>query len=624
MPSTGQFYSNEQLTSGDLQTAVTLLNNSFTSLITRTLYANAFTILNGLAPSASSTPDGGVQIASGLAYQNGQTVLVATQQGVNILPGSYPNGTGLAADATYNRIDVVYILYAQGQSNLQTRSFAPPNETPYTQSVYTEFVDGWTLSVVHGVASATPAVPSAPSGSVVLAQVLVPAAATTITSSDITDETATFRNDGGRLALATNGLLTYVSSAHLGTPAGMKLGIGATAYMQDNTTSGRLDIYGGTNGVSAYNPWYFRLSGTSLIVQPTTDAAAGTHMQSFRNASGTEYAWVDNGGNLSVEEGTFAGLATFNAGLTLPSGQTFTNAGTIVGGTISGSTLSGTFAGTPTYSGLPTFSAGLTGTGTTGSLTTAWANLTSVPSLVNTFNGRSGAVVPATGDYTAAQVTNAASTAAANTFSNGQTINAQLTVGGAGGPGIELLDTTSGQSTPNKYLRSSNGELQLLNSGYSAVILSLDDTGNVDATGTVTAASGQLGSASGTWTPASGTFNVVAGTVINVASVPSGAKMYFVEVTAGGNAQACGWGVSGSAGSAWGGSNTAGSAIGGYSSGISGAASGDTFGSAAALYDGSYDTFGYFQINAGLLQFVTTAAGAASTTAASTFTWGVS
>lgn len=331
MPSTGQFYANEQLTSGDLQTAVTLLNNSFTSLITRTLYANAFTILNGLAPSASSTADGGVQIASGLAYQNGQTVLVSTQQGVNILPGSYPNGTGLAADATYNRIDVVYITYAQGQSNLQTRSFAPPNETPYTESVYTEFVDGWTLSVVHGVASATPAVPSAPSGSVVLAQVLVPAGATTITSADITDETAAYRNDGGRLALATNGLLNYVSATHLGTPAGMKVGVGATAYMQDNTASGRLDIYGGTNGVSAYNPWYFRLSGTSIIVQPTTDAAAGTHMQSFRNASGTEYAWIDNSGNLSAAKGTFGGLATFNAGLTLPAGQTFTNAGTISG-----------------------------------------------------------------------------------------------------------------------------------------------------------------------------------------------------------------------------------------------------------------------------------------------------
>jgi hypothetical protein len=38
----------------------------------------------------------------------------------------------------------------------------------------------------------------------------------------------------------------------------------------------------------------------------------------------------------------------------------------------------------------------------------AWAKLTGVPTLVNTFNTRSGAVVPASGDYTAAMVTNAA------------------------------------------------------------------------------------------------------------------------------------------------------------------------------------------------------------------------
>lgn len=39
-----------------------------------------------------------------------------------------------------------------------------------------------------------------------------------------------------------------------------------------------------------------------------------------------------------------------------------------------------------------------------------WGKLTSVPALVNSFNGRSGTVVPTTGDYTAAQVTNAVST----------------------------------------------------------------------------------------------------------------------------------------------------------------------------------------------------------------------
>ena len=40
-----------------------------------------------------------------------------------------------------------------------------------------------------------------------------------------------------------------------------------------------------------------------------------------------------------------------------------------------------------------------------------WSKLIGVPALVTTFNGRSGGVAPATGDYTAAMVTNAVSTA---------------------------------------------------------------------------------------------------------------------------------------------------------------------------------------------------------------------
>jgi hypothetical protein len=43
--------------------------------------------------------------------------------------------------------------------------------------------------------------------------------------------------------------------------------------------------------------------------------------------------------------------------------------------------------------------------------TLSWSKLTGAPTLVNSFNARTGAVVPATGDYTAAQVTNAVSTA---------------------------------------------------------------------------------------------------------------------------------------------------------------------------------------------------------------------
>ncbi len=151
------------------------------------------------------------------------------------------------------------------------------------------------------------------------------------------------------------------------------------------------------------------------------------------------------------------------------------------------------------------------------------------------------------------------------------------------------------------------------------LILQCDDNGNFTTAGSVTSSAGQLGSASGTWTPASGTFNVAIGTAINVATVPSGAKAYTVGTTAGTHSGLVAFGASGSNGSWWGG----GSSSPGYSEGVSGGVIGETFGG-TILYDGSYYTTGYFQINAGYLQFVTMTAATANADGATTFSWAVS
>lgn len=133
-------------------------------------------------------------------------------------------------------------------------------------------------------------------------------------------------------------------------------------------------------------------------------------------------------------------------------------------------------------------------------------------------------------------------------------------------------------------------------------------------------------SASGVWTPASGTFNVPAGTVINVASVPSGAKMFFAEAVSGtAQAQNSTWGITTSSGSAWlssGGVNESptstypGSSSGISSTGTTGDLSGDWF-------DGSYYANGYFQINNGYFQFVIVGSNA-NTSTANTIRWAVS
>ena len=430
---------------------------------------------------------------------------------------------------------------------------------------------------------------------------------------------------------------------------------------------------------------------------------------------------------------------------------TVNTTGTVIsGGTISGATLSGTFAGTPTYSGLPTFSAGIgmtnlanqvqlsffpsalpvgttlplattvgsaygfgtdtsgtlysiaplafkfvaaqnsvtplatlttsaftvgpqaifdsgiTGTGSTGSLTTAWAQLTGIPSLVNTLvAGTNITVSGASGNITVSSP-NSAQLNGTAPFTTQQQFAAGIAVTNTGGlitiagdhsglllaiaeasqvlygtdyAGLDaaIVTNTTASGNPDAYTGDATypqWRLRLQSSQDSARItrvppggtaesnmVAVDNAGNLTAAGTVTAASGQLGSASGVWTPAAGTFNVAAGTVINVASVPSGAKMYNIAIVATVTAV----GGSNSNSSWWTGASSTGALYTGYSSPISSATiSGNSFGNGSLLYDNTYQTEGYFQLNGGYLQLVTTVPGATTVYAAQTFSWAVS
>ena len=44
---------------------------------------------------------------------------------------------------------------------------------------------------------------------------------------------------------------------------------------------------------------------------------------------------------------------------------------------------------------------------------------------------------------------------------------------------LALSDTTTGQASPNKFIRSANGDLEVVNSDFTSVILQLQDTGNL-------------------------------------------------------------------------------------------------------------------------------------------------
>ena len=75
-------------------------------------------------------------------------------------------------------------------------------------------------------------------------------------------------------------------------------------------------------------------------------------------------------------------------------------------------------------------------------------------------------------------------------------INGVTTISMIGGDGGMLLlaDTTSGQTTPNKSIRSDGGDFQIINSAYSQTILNLTDSGDLSVPGTFNAGNTGVGS----------------------------------------------------------------------------------------------------------------------------------
>jgi len=62
-----------------------------------------------------------------------------------------------------------------------------------------------------------------------------------------------------------------------------------------------------------------------------------------------------------------------------------------------------------------------------------------------------------------------------------------ISVTDTGTSGVNIAMFGNGSTTPNKYMRVINGSWQIINSAYSAVPLTVDDSGNLTAAGNVTA-----------------------------------------------------------------------------------------------------------------------------------------
>ncbi|MGB9661346.1 MAG: hypothetical protein ACPL5F_04925 [Moorellaceae bacterium] len=280
---------NMEILSQDMQNAFNLINSDFQTFINTLFFSsNTTVILSGLQVQANATPDGGITVTAGVAVQNGQIINIATNQQVNVISGTYTWGTPLGADTTNPRIDLIVCQYQTQATNVQSRPFKDPTTGTVTnQNVALTQQDYFALNVIHGTPSANPVAPAVPSGWFALAQVYVAAGATVIQQANITDLTAQYRTSGGWLKKVSGGRIWINDSAaaEIDTMPGIKFFLGSTAYLLDNTAAGYLDILGNSNGV--------RLLST----------------------------------------------LTANAGIVLPSGQMFTNNGTIQGGTIQPNSL---------------------------------------------------------------------------------------------------------------------------------------------------------------------------------------------------------------------------------------------------------------------------------------------
>lgn len=97
-------------------------------------------------------------------------------------------------DGTENLYQGVYHVDNQATVNLTVAASDPSNPridlvvAKVEDSEYSGVTDAWSLAVVTGTPAASPTAPSAPANSLVLAELSVAAAATSITNADITDK----------------------------------------------------------------------------------------------------------------------------------------------------------------------------------------------------------------------------------------------------------------------------------------------------------------------------------------------------------------------------------------------------------------------------------------------------
>ncbi len=356
------FQPDEVLLAGDLQQGFQGINQSFQTFINTTDFPQD-TLLVGGHVSATSPASSCVQLSSLIGVQQGQLINVPGTIQINILGSSCTYGSGQAAGSS-PRIDVVCIQYTRTATNNAVREFInPTTQTQTTETIPTTQVDSFAIQVVHGTPSSTPVAPAVPNGWWGLAQVYVPANASAISSSNITDISGGYRTDGGHLTLTSQGLLQWVNPTTIGMPDGSTFQIGPTTLTDDK---GTLTIASGT-AINAAIPVKLSYNGLAFVLKPSVNPSSPTDLMQIQTAGGTTISAWDSAGNFTTSGNITTTKQINGTGGTLTNttlSGTTTNSGTISGGTVN--PASGTVAGDWTVNGKIVGSKGIYSIGTTG------------------------------------------------------------------------------------------------------------------------------------------------------------------------------------------------------------------------------------------------------------------
>jgi hypothetical protein len=289
----------------------------------------------------------------------------------------------------------------------------------------------------------------------------------------------------------TSGGIPYFSSASTWATSGVltasALVIGGGAGVAPSTTST------GTGVLTAIGNAVNTAGGlvTSAVTSLSALSTVGTITSGIWNGSAIPVAYGGTGASTAASAASNLSVLPLSGGTLTGglSGTTATFSTSVTTATLvpaSGATTLSLQPTTGTSSTLRLVNSAATVLGFLHADGTNFGFLNAAGSAFNFKTDNSGNVTAAGGVTATTGTFSGNLSAATGSFTTSGTVNAAvLTDTGVNGVGLKFLG--NGATTPAKWIRVLSGKMEWINNAYSAVILTLDDAGNLTAAGNVTA-----------------------------------------------------------------------------------------------------------------------------------------